>query len=110
MYPDRELRRLAAHKASLQANIALRRVQCTQAIARVAAPIEWLDRVAAFWRKFSPIIQISAVPLGFLVKRALFPRFKILGAVARWGPLAFGALRGVSSIFGSRSAPPGSRG
>jgi hypothetical protein len=99
MYPERELRRLAAHKAALQVAIAMRRTQCADAAAQVARPLEWLDRVVAFCRKFSPLIQISAVPLGFLVKRAFFPRFKMLGFLTRWVPLAYGAMRGVTSAF-----------
>jgi hypothetical protein len=110
MYPDRELRRLAAHKASLQIDIALRRAQCAQAAARVARPLEWLDRVAAFWRKLSPIITISALPLGLLAKRAFFPRLRILGSVARWAPMVYGAVRGVSSMMRTRAGADGRRG
>jgi hypothetical protein len=105
MYPDRELSRLADHKASLQRDIALRRLQFAEDAARVAHPLEWLDRAAAFWRKFSPLIQISALPLGYLAKRVFFPRFKILSSLAKWGPLAFGAMRGIGSMARSR---PGS--
>jgi hypothetical protein len=105
MYPDEELTRLAAHKASLQLAIAMRRDQCARAAERLARPLEWLDRVAAFWRRFSPIIRISSVPLAFLAKRVLLPRFKLLGALARWGPLAYGALKGMGSIMGTRPEP-----
>jgi hypothetical protein len=106
MYPERELSRLAAHKASLQASIAARRSQCAEAIARVSAPLEWLDRAVTFWHSYSSVIKITAVPIGLLVKRVLFPRFKFLGALARWGPLAFGAFRGLSSILGSGEPSP----
>lgn len=102
MYPERELRRLAAHKASLRIDIALRRAQCAEAAARVARPLEWLDRVAGFWRKFSPIVRISALPLGLLARRAFFPRFRLLGFLARWAPLAVGAARGFGSVLRSR--------
>lgn len=98
MYPDRELSQLAAHKAYLQLSIGERRTQCAQALAEVAKPLEWLDRAVGFWRKFSPLIQISAIPLGFLAKRAFFPRFKFMASLARWGPLVYGALRGVGSV------------
>jgi hypothetical protein len=101
MYPNRELRNLAAHKASLQLNIAARRTQCAEAAGRVAQPLEWLDRAAALWRKFSPLIRISALPLGILARRALFPRFKLLRGLARWGPLAYGALKGAGSVLRS---------
>jgi hypothetical protein len=98
MYPDKELRRLASQKIALQREIALRRLDCAEAAARVSEPLEWLDRMLAFWRKFSPIAQLAALPLGFLVKRTLFPRLKLLGSVMRWGPLFVGAVRGVGSL------------
>jgi hypothetical protein len=98
MYPDQELRRLAVQKAALQREIALRRAECMEAAANVARPLEWLDKALAFWRKISPMVHLSAIPLGFLAKRALFPRFKVLGSIARWGPLVFGAVRGMSSL------------
>jgi hypothetical protein len=99
MYPQRELNRLAVLKASLQAGIALRRIQCAEAIVQVSAPLEWLDRVANFWREFAPLIKITAIPLGLLAKRALPTRFKMLGALARWGPLAYGAFRGLRAVL-----------
>jgi hypothetical protein len=106
MYPERELTRLAAHKAQLRANIAVRRSQCADAIARVSTPLEWLDRAVAFWHNYSSLIKIAAVPLGIVVKRVVFPRFKFFGALARWGPLAYGAFRGLSSILGSNGPSP----
>jgi hypothetical protein len=93
MYPDGELTRLAAHKAVLQRGIARRRSQCAAAAARLARPLAWLDRALAFWRRLSPLAQFATVPLGWLVKRAVFPRWKILGTLARWSPLVFDAIR-----------------
>jgi hypothetical protein len=95
MYPQRELTRLAVHKAALRRRIAWRRDQCTAAAARLSQPFIWLDRMRGFWRTLSPLASIAAVPLGLLVTRTLFPRQKMLGAVARWGPLVFGAVRGL---------------
>jgi hypothetical protein len=103
MYPDRELIRLAAYKAALQRDIALRRVQCEALAVQVARPLEWLDRVVAFWRRLSPFARYAAVPLGLLVKRAVFPRMKVLRALLRWGPLIFGAARGIRSAAKARS-------
>ena len=100
MYPQPDLNRLAAHKAFLRRGIAQRRLKCAEAAVRVARPFEWLDRALAFWRRLSPLAAVAAVPLGLFVSRTLFPRLKILGAVARWGPLAFNALRGLGSLFG----------
>jgi hypothetical protein len=96
MYPDRELIRLAAGKAALRRDIALRRVQCAAAAARVAQPFDWLDRALAFWRRLSPLTQFAAVPLGLLFQRTVFPRRKLLRSLVRWGPLAFGAMRVIS--------------
>ena len=103
MYSDRELNRLAAHKAALRGRIAVRRVECAAAAAGVARPLAWLDRATSFWRSLSPLAQLAVVPIGYLITRHLSPRLKILGAVARWGPLAFGALRGLGALFQSRS-------
>ncbi len=105
MYSDRELNRLAALKAALRHRIALRRVQCAAAAARLARPIAWLDRALAFWRQLSPFMKLAAVPAGILVTRAFAPRLKVLGALARWGPLAFGALRALGSAFKPAAGP-----
>ena len=98
MYTDRELTRLAAHKAGLRRGIALRRIQCAGAAARIAQPLAWLDRALALWRRLSPFTRLAAVPLGFLVTRAAFFRRGILGSLLRWGPLAFAAVRGVGAV------------
>jgi hypothetical protein len=98
MYPQRELIRLAAYKAALRRDIAHRRVQCAVAAARVAQPVEWLDRVMAFWRRLSPLAQFAAVPLAFLVKRPVLPRRSLLRSLVRWGPLVLGAVRGIRSV------------
>lgn len=98
MYPQQQLNRLAVYKAVLRRDIAYRRAQCTEAAARVAQPVERLDRVMAFWRRLSPFAQFAAVPLGFLVQRTVFRRRKILGSLLRWGPLIFGAVRGIRSV------------
>ena len=102
MYPQRELIRLAAHKAALRLGIALRRAQCAEAAARLAQPVAWLDRMLAFWRRLSPLAPLAALPLGFLASRIIFPRAKILGSLLRWGPLVFGAVRGISSAVTTR--------
>jgi hypothetical protein len=105
MYPQPELNRLAARKTTLRQRIALRRVQCAEVAARVTQPLEWLDRMLAFCRRLSPLVQFAAMPLGFTFMRAVFPRRKFLGSLARWSPLVFGAARAISSAVKSR---PGS--
>jgi hypothetical protein len=96
MYPQRQLNRLGDRKVALRRDIALRRVQCAVAAARVAQPLEWVDRMLAFWRRLSPLAQFAAVPLGLLIQRTLSPRLKILRMLVRWGPLVLGAVRGVA--------------
>jgi hypothetical protein len=93
MYPQPELTRLASYKAALRRDIAVRRAECAGAIARVAQPFDWLDRMLAFWRRLSPLAQFAAVPLGFAVKRTLFPRARFLDSLLRWSPFVFGAVR-----------------
>jgi hypothetical protein len=107
MYPDRELSRLAAAKAVIRMDIAVRRVECAQAAAEVARPLEWLDRALAFWRRVSPLAKLAVVPLGLLLRRWVLRRHKLLGALLRWGPLAAGAVRGLNLATGGRGGPAG---
>ncbi|HXB03005.1 MAG TPA: hypothetical protein VNV15_09345 [Opitutaceae bacterium] len=99
MYPQPQLNRLAAHKVALRRGIALRRAQCAEAAARIAQPVEWLDRMLALMRRISPLVKLAAVPLGFLAARAVFPRRKLLGSFARWSPLVLSAVRGLGSAI-----------
>lgn len=103
MYSDRELNRLAGYKASLRHRIACRRTECVALATRLTRPVAWLDRALAFWRRLSPFTQFATVPLGLLVSRAVLPRRGLLGSLVRWGPLAFGAARGLGALFRSRS-------
>ena len=93
MHSTAELIRLAAHKATLRRKIALRRVECATAAAKVLQPLDWLDRASALWKKLSPFAQLAALPLGLLMRRVASPRFKVLSAVAQWAPIVIGALR-----------------
>jgi hypothetical protein len=102
MYPQSELNRLAAHKATLRRGIGLRRARCAEAAAGVAQPFDRLDRMLAFWRRLSPLVKFASLPLGLLAARTVFPRRKILGTFVRWSPLLFGAMRSVSSAVKTR--------
>ena len=93
MHSTAELIRLAAHKATLRRKIALRRVECATAAAKVLQPLDWLDRASALWKKRSPFAQLAALPLGLLMRRVASPRFKVLTVVAQWAPVVIGALR-----------------
>ena len=108
MYPQRELIGLARHKVWLRRRIVVHRTACVAAAARVAQPVALLDRALSFWRRLSPFAQLAALPLGVLVTRKFFPRLKTLGALLRWGPLVFGAVRGLGAAVRSPggSAPP----
>jgi hypothetical protein len=99
MYPQQELNRLADRKAALRRDIAFRRAQCAEAAARVARPLEWLDRMLAFWRRLSPFVPFAALPLGLLLKHSLARRTRVLGTLLRWGPPVLGVVR---SLIGAR--------
>lgn len=93
MYAHRELIRLGVHKGILRRRIASRRTECVVAAAGLLRPVAWLDRAIALWRRVAPFAPFAAVPLGLLFKRAAAPRPSVLGAVLRWAPVVFGAVR-----------------
>jgi len=93
MHAQRELNRLAARKAALRSRIRARRAECAAQLAVVLRPLDWLERTRAAWNRALPVARIAAVPLGLLLKRALFPRARLLGALIRWAPLAVRAFR-----------------
>ena len=105
MYPQQELNRLAASKAVLRRDIAVRRARCADAAARVAQPLEWVDRMLAFWRRLPPLARFAAVPLCLILQRTVFPRVKILRTLTRWSPLVFGAMRVVHRAVDARVEP-----
>jgi hypothetical protein len=98
MYPTRELMRLAVHKSALRRGMRQFRVQCARDAERLARPLQWLDRVAAFWQGLSQLTRLAAVPLGIIVQRTVFRRLKTLRAFVRWGALFVGAARVVRTV------------
>lgn len=102
MYPQRELTRLNAYKVALQKDIERQRVQCVALVSRVAQPLVSLDRILILWRKVSPFALYAALPLGFLVQRAVVPRVKILGSLVRWSPLVFTVVQRISALVTKR--------
>jgi hypothetical protein len=94
MYSDRELNRLAAHKAALRRNLAAHRRQCVTAAARVGQPLAWADRMLVLWRRFAPIAALAALPLGFLLKRSPATRPRLLGTLLRWAPVVLKTVHG----------------
>ena len=103
MYPQRELNRLNAYKIALLRDIATNRTQCVNAARRASQPLVWIDRLMVLWQKLTPLTLFAAVPLGFILKRAVLPKFKILGLIVRWAPFAFAALQGVR-VLGKRAS------
>jgi len=51
-----------------------------------AQPLEWLDRMLAFWRR-STLARFAAMPLGYLSGTPFSPP-EILRALVRWSPLS----------------------
>ena len=102
MYPQRELIRLSTYKVWLRRGIAVRRAECSRAVAQIARPIGWLDQVLAVWRRIPSFAKVATVPLAALVTRTLFPKVKILGTLLRWGPLVYGVVR----QFAGAHSPP----
>jgi hypothetical protein len=97
MYPNEELSLLAARKAALRERISIRRDQCAAAAERASRPLAWVDRALARWRRVSPLVKIAAIPLAILLKRRLARRTRVFGAILRWGPVVFGAVRGLTA-------------
>jgi hypothetical protein len=97
MYSDRELIRLGVHKRFIRRAIALRRLECTEAAAQVAQPLEWLDRVVSFWRRVSPFAKFASVPIGLIAQRTPLGRSKVLSTLLRWGPVAYNVVCGLTS-------------
>ena len=87
--------RLAVRKLVLRRHIVLRRVDCIKAAAHVVQPLEWLDRILAFWRGLSPLAKAAVVPPALVAQRVAAPRLNLLGSLVRWGPLAFAAIQGL---------------
>jgi hypothetical protein len=109
MYPAPELTRLAAHKAVLRRDIALRRAECVEAASRVMQPVEWLDRVLAVWRRLLPLALGAAVPLAILGCRGVARRLGTLRSILRWASLVLGAVRVISAAVKARPGSSQSR-
>lgn len=98
MHHERELNRLALHKAVLRRRIGRHRAECVRAATHVLQPLAWLDRALALWRRLAPFAAFAAVPLGFLLlKRSAAPRPRMLGTLLRWAPIVLGAVRGFAA-------------
>lgn len=102
MYPQAELKRLAAGKAALLQRLAANRDQCVTAVCHLGQPLVWLDRVVILWRRFAPPGLLVALPLGMLLKRSSSRHPRLIGTLLRWGPVLLGVLRGLKRPAGRR--------
>lgn len=109
MYPHGELAELQRRKAALRRRIAASRVACTVHAAGVMRPLRWIDQAVAWWRQLQPLVRLTAVPLGFLAVRSFGRRFRLMGALLRWGPLALNVLRGLTRSAPGTTASRGAR-
>ncbi len=85
---------LARRKAVLLDRICVDRDEVAAAAARLAEPIQVVDRGVTYWRRVSPMVKLAAVPIGILLGRVLKRRARKLSAALRWGPVVFAAVRG----------------
>lgn len=94
MYPKVDLDILAQRKAGLRSRIRWRREACAEEAARVLRPVVWAEGAYAKWKSISPLVKLGAIPLGFLLKRKLFPKSGgVIGGLFRYGPLALNLFR-----------------
>ncbi|MDB6094661.1 MAG: hypothetical protein JWM32_2223 [Verrucomicrobia bacterium] len=93
MYPAGELDELALRKRLLRSSIARNRWEMREAAVELVRPLEWVDRVIAKWRQISPFMKIAAVPLGFMLKKSIFPRIGIFSSLIKFAPMAFSMFR-----------------
>jgi hypothetical protein len=102
MYPQSELIRLSAQKTTLRLGIRRHRAECARAAARVAQPLAWVDRARGFLRRYAAFAPLVAVPMGLLVRRAVWPRLKFAGTLLKWGPLLLGVARKIGAAGANR--------
>lgn len=104
MYPKQALILLSAQKAAVRRRIQRGRADGMAAAAQALRPLEWLDRMLAWWKRLSPFAQLAAVPLGLLIQRRGHPRLKTLGCLLRWGSPVLHVLRGFASTRHAQSS------
>jgi hypothetical protein len=102
MYPTGDLKRLAIHKAILVRDIGRRRADIAEAAARVARPLQWVDKAWSYWRRFSPLAKVLGLPLGAIAARTVFKRLGAIGSLAKWAPLILNVVRGFKTGASAR--------
>jgi hypothetical protein len=93
MYPSGELKWLATRKRALRSRIAWHRWEWASAGARLAQPVEVADALIARWRQLSPLLKLTAVPLGLLLKRRKFSRIRFFVALLQLAPSVIRSVR-----------------
>jgi hypothetical protein len=98
MYPAGELNALVRRKADLRRRIAQQRWACAEAGARIMQPVVWIDGLRARWRGVAPLVMLALVPLVAVLRRRILRRVRGAGALLRWAPIAFAAVRAVQGL------------
>jgi len=89
MYPKVDLEILGQRKADLMDRIRSRRADVEVDFDAVMRPVLWAENAYAKWKEISPFVKFAALPLGFLLKRKVFPQSGgIISGLFRWAPLA----------------------
>lgn len=88
MFADPRMTELALRRSAVEARIARRRRECAEALEELARPLRWIDRGRERWRRLSPWIRVSAVPVGLLLVRTVLGRRRGVGLILRWLPVA----------------------
>jgi hypothetical protein len=97
MYPNGELKDLARERQLVMRRIARHRLECVAHAKRVAQPLQWVNRTHGELRKVSSLGGMVAGPLGLFAIRMVTKRMGKLGALVRWGPLAYSVAKSFMS-------------
>ena len=102
MYAERELKRLNDVKTVVRRRIKRRRIETIEQTARVAQPLEWVDRAIGYWRKIGPLAKFAIAPLGAWLAGSLFGKRKKVGSLMRWVPTIWSVVRGFQNARAGR--------
>jgi len=103
MHAQRELRRLAARKAALIAELDRSRAESNDSAARLLGPFELIDRVLELWRRVVPLAGSAAGSATDAGARPAPTRSSRVGTWLRWISLGIGVVRVVRGAPERRS-------
>ncbi len=90
MYPKIDLEILANRRKAMRIRIRDRRALLVIDAANISRPIVWAEDMWAKWKAISPFAKLAAIPLGFFVKRKVFPKSGgWISGLIRFAPTAF---------------------